>query len=164
MPRPAVSVGGSFTLPVDGTIATPVAPVAAPFVAAPIPLSFDLGDAFPLSAPTGADSYVLESELLSSPSSVSLDYDSMAGDDTSAFPFNSDWPQLDFNDYLNDGDLNVAAHHEQQPQQQSSSCAVADSSFHIPKTQTSSEDSYLQPRPGASLNGCDDGGIAVGVL
>ncbi|KAK0717319.1 hypothetical protein B0T26DRAFT_751393 [Lasiosphaeria miniovina] len=114
-------------------------------------------DAFSMSAPFDSDRYVIESGLLASPNSIDLEYDYMAGDDASAFPFSNDF---DINDFLADD----SASNEQQTQHQSYGCAAADSSFHNPKTEVSSEDPYLQPHSGASPDGCDDGGIAVGVI
>ena len=105
-----------------------------------------------------ADRYVLESGLLSSPNSVDLEYDHLVGNDTSPFF------EFDFNEFITDGDLNPAPGHEQPPQQPLHGRAVADSSLLEPENPNPSEDPYLQPHPGASLDGCDDGGIAVGVL
>jgi transcriptional activator HAC1 len=106
-----------------------------------------------------ADRYLLESGLLSSPNSTDYEYDHLAGDDTTSFPFTTDF---DINDFITDGEPNVAPSNEQQPQHLYGR-SVADSSLFNPETPNPSEDSYLQPHSGASLDGCDDGGLAVGV-
>jgi transcriptional activator HAC1 len=107
-----------------------------------------------------ADRYLLESGLLSSPNSTDYEYDHLAGDDTTPFPFTT---EFDINEFITDGELNVAPSNDQQPQQLYSR-SVADSSLLHPETPNPSEDPYLQPHSGASLDGCDDGGIAVGVI
>lgn len=110
-----------------------------------------------------ADRYVLESGLLSSPHSTDLEYDHLAGDDAAPFPFATNNYDFDFNDFITDGELGVAPGHEQHPP-----CfhgrPVADTSLHNRETPNPSEDPYLQPHSGASLDGCDDGGIAVSVI
>lgn len=110
-----------------------------------------------------ADRYVLESGLLSSPNTSDLEYDHLAGDDTTPFQLSATNYDFDFDDFITDGEHNVAPSHEQQSQHFHSR-TVADSSFLHPKTPHPTEDPYLQPHPGASFNGCDDGGFAVGVL
>ena len=106
-----------------------------------------------------ADRYLLESGLLSSPNSSDYEYDHLAGDDTTPFQFTSDF---DINEFITDSELHVAPCNEQPPQHLYGR-SVAGSSLH-PETPNPSEDPYLQPHSGASLDGCDDGGLAVGVI
>jgi len=122
-----------------------------------LPVSSDLhlDHGFSMSTPLDPDSYVLESGLLSSPHSSDFEYDHLIGDESFTFQ------EFDINDFI--ADDHVAPNTEQQAQHQSYSRAAADSSLFNPETQISSEDPYLQPHSGASLDGCDDGGIAVGV-
>jgi len=142
---------------VAGDVATTVAPGAGLHYATSA-LSFSGFDGgLDLSATLDADRYVHESALLSSPQSFDLEYDHLAGDDTEAL-------SSFFDEFVGPDDFHVAPSNEQQPQQQSFNCAVADSSLHNLETPNSSEDSYLQPQSGASFVGCDDGGIAVGVI
>jgi transcriptional activator HAC1 len=129
-----------------------------------------LGDAFGLSAALDADRYVLESGLLASPDAADLEYDHLACDHDTAFPFpsatsNSNFDLFDFNEFLTD-ELNVLPAAEQQQQQQPSDrCLAAPiSSLLDLENQVTSEDPNLQPPSGASSLGCDDGGIAVGVI
>jgi transcriptional activator HAC1 len=110
-----------------------------------------------------ADRYVLESGLLSSPNSTDYEYDHLAGDDATPFPLPASTYEFDFNDFIADSELNISPSNDQQSQQLQSR-SVTDSSLLHPETPNPSEDPYLQPHSGASLNGCDDGGIAVGVL
>lgn len=109
------------------------------------------------------DRYVLESGLVATPNSSDFEYDHLASDDTTAFQFTTNSYEFDFNEFITDGELNVAPSNEQQPQHLHSR-TVADSSLLNPETPFSSEDPYLQPHSGASLDGCDDGGLAVRVL
>ena len=151
-----MSLGGST--PVVGGVAAIAATGASAVLAAPAAPHFDLDDAFPVSASFDADRYVLESGLLASPNSSDLDYDHLAGDDTSVFPFpqqgsTHNFDLFDINEFLHD-ELNV----------QPTGCAAPDSSLLDPETQISPEDPNQQPHTGASTYGCDDGGIAVGVV
>jgi transcriptional activator HAC1 len=147
--HPAVSVGGSATV-------VGVAAGAAGASTSPISSDVHLDNGFSVSTPVDPDSYVLESGLLSSPNSSDFEYDHFTGDQSFSFAPT----EFDINDFITDDHVPTT---EQQPQHQSYNRAVADSSLFNPETQVSSEDSYLQPHSGASLDGCDDGGIAVGV-
>lgn len=159
--HPAVSVGGSIAFGVDGGVPAAVAPGASSSLAAPDSTQFHLDDAFILRSASDADRYVYESGLLSSPNSSDFEYDHLVGDDALSFQFPTH-NDFDISDFITD-DANVASY-EQHQQHPSHSHAVADSSFFDPETQVSSEDSYLQPHSGASLDGCDDGGLAVSVI
>jgi len=134
-----------------GGVAAGAAGASTSSVSADVHLDHD----FSVSTSVDPDSYVLESGLLSSPNSSDFEYDHFTGDQS--FPFA---PSFDINDFITDDHVPTT---EQQPQHHSYSRAAADSSLFDPETQISSEDSYLQPHSGASLDGCDDGGIAVGV-
>lgn len=159
---PAVSVGGNASI-VAGLAAT-AAPGASSVLAAPIAADFHLNDPFSLSAAIDADSYVLESGLLSSPNSSDFEYDHLAGD--AAFPFpptaatNNNFDLFDINEFLNNDEATTA------PVSSGSGLAANNqpSSVHESEAQITPEDLNLQPRLGASAYGCDDGGIAVGVI
>lgn len=117
-----------------------------------------------MSAAFDADCYVHESGFLASPNSLNLEYDHHSSDDA-AFPF-PPTDLFDINEYLNE-DVNVFStlnEQQQQQQQYPDDCAAADSSLLNPETLNSPEDPILQPHSGASTYGCDDGGIAVGVI
>ncbi|KAJ4298396.1 transcription factor that binds to CRE motif [Collariella sp. IMI 366227] len=101
--------------------------------------------------------------LLSSPNSTDLEYDHLAGDDATPFSYPSSTYDFDFTEFIADGELHIASSNEQQPQHLRGR-SVTDASLLFPETPNPSEDPYLQPHSGASLDGCDDGGIAVGVL
>jgi transcriptional activator HAC1 len=124
---------------------------------------FSLSAAFGLSAAVDADRYVLESSLLASPDSSTLDDDYMAGDSAACFtnPLPSDY-DFDINDFLTD-DANHAAYDIVA----ASNYAAADHELELEmrdlETQISSDHPIQQPQSGASSYGCDDGGIAVGV-
>ncbi|KAK5999107.1 Transcriptional activator hac1 [Cladobotryum mycophilum] len=121
---------------------------------------FSLGDSFSLPASFNADRYVLESELLASPNSSTLDDDYMVGDSSTSFSHQPDFDLFDINDFLND-DANNAAN----DLMATSDTAPADHGFDLeftdPETQVSSEYLNQQPQLGASSHGCDAGGIAV---
>ena len=159
---PAVSVGGNAAI-VAGLAAT-AAPGASSVLAAPIAADFHLNDPFSLSAAIDADSYVLESGLLSSPNSSDFEYDHLAGD--AAFPFpptaatNNNFDLFDINEFLNNDEATTA------PVSSGSGLAANNqpSPVHESEAQITPEDLNLQPRLGASAYGCDDGGIAVGVI
>ncbi|KXX78460.1 Transcriptional activator hac1 [Madurella mycetomatis] len=126
----------------------------------PVPAGLSLGDSFGMPEANDTDRYVLESGLVATPNSSDFEYDHLAGDDSAAFQFTTNSYEFDFNEFITDGELNVAPSNEQQPQHLHSR-NVADSSLLNPETPFSSEDPYLQPHSGASLDGCDDGGLAV---
>jgi len=170
--HPAVSVGGSLAFPVAGAVPEAgLVPGAGSAPPAPLPVDVHPDSGFSLSAAVDADRYLYESELLSSPNSSDLDYDHLVGDDSTNY-FSA---EFNINDYLfettdatNNSGLPLAqsaTNNLEQPQQHHFfGCAVADSSLLDLETQVSQEDSYLQPQPGASLVGCDAGGLAVGIL
>jgi len=165
-----VSVGGGAGFGLAQALSAVAGPSAGPSTPAPAPAGLHIDASFGVPEALDADRYVLESGLLSSPNSADFEYDHLAGDDTSSFPFPTANFDFDFNDFITtDGEQQpVAPSGEQQqqlPQQHLRGRSVADSSSLLNlETPNPSEDPYLQPHPGASLDGCDDGGIAVGVL
>ncbi|KAK3185615.1 transcription factor that binds to CRE motif [Lecanicillium sp. MT-2017a] len=116
---------------------------------------FSLGDSFGLSTAADTDRYVLESGLLASPNSSTVDDDYLAGDSAAGFEL------FDINDFLHD-----EANHVASDIMAASNYAAAehglDFKVHDSETQVSSENPLQQPQSGASSLGCDDGGIAVG--
>ncbi|KAK1252304.1 hypothetical protein MKX08_003491 [Trichoderma sp. CBMAI-0020] len=111
------------------------------------------------SALLSAYRYVLESGLLASPNSSTLDDDYLAGDSAACFQDQPPYDFFDINDFLNDDANNVASDIVA-----ASNYAAADHELdleiHDPETQISSDYPIQQPQSGASSFGCDDGGIA----
>ncbi|KAL7928989.1 transcriptional activator HAC1 [Trichoderma chlorosporum] len=124
---------------------------------------FSLGAAFGLSTAADADRYVLESSLLASPDSSTLDDDYLAGDSATCFTNSlpSDY-DFDINDFLTD-DANHAAYDIVAARNYAAADHELDLEIHDLETQISSDHPIQQPQSGASSSGCDDGGIAVGV-
>ncbi|UKZ47830.1 transcription factor that binds to CRE motif [Trichoderma virens] len=124
---------------------------------------FSLGAAFGLSTALDADRYVLESSLLASPDSTTLDDDYMVGDSATCFtnPLPSDY-DFDINDFLTD-DANHAAYDIVAASNYAAADHELDLEIHDLETQISSDHPIQQPQLGASSSGCDAGGIAVGV-
>jgi transcriptional activator HAC1 len=119
--------------------------------------AFSLGNSDLLPTSLGADRYVLENGYLSSSDSSIIGDDNMVGD-APAFNLNDDF---DISLWLNDDSA-----------MSSESMATSDFAAAIqglepkiyePENQVSSENPIQQPHPGASTQGCDVGGIAVGV-
>lgn len=98
--RPAVSVGGEA--PVVPGLATLDAASLGLAAAASDDVAFSLGDSFGLSAAIDTDRYVLESGLLSSPNSSTLDDDYLVGDAASGFTHQPDFDLFDIDDFLID--------------------------------------------------------------
>ncbi|KAL6858277.1 transcription factor that binds to CRE motif [Amphichorda felina] len=99
-------------------------------------------DTFYMSAPPDADRNVLERSIFDSPQPSSLDDDYQAGDFTDFAPF-------DVDDWIN-GDSTADL------------LGIEPEGFHS-ESQAPQEDSFQQPELGASSNGCDVRGLAVGV-
>ncbi|RFU75512.1 transcriptional activator hac1 [Trichoderma arundinaceum] len=120
---------------------------------------FSIGGSFGLSAALDADRYVLESGLLASPNSSTIDDDYLVGDSAAGFSDQPDFDLFDINDFLTDDANNVASDIVA-----ASNYAAADHELdleiHDPETQISSDYPIQQPQSGASSLGCDDGGIA----
>lgn len=124
--------------------------------------AFSLSDSFGLSAAIDTDRYVLESGLLSSPHPSITDDDYLAGDSGADLSNRSSFELFNMDDFVSDEANNVAS-----DIMAASDYAAADhgldSTVHDFEVQIPYEHSCLQPQSGASLVGCDDGGIAVGV-
>ncbi|POR36365.1 Transcriptional activator HAC1 [Tolypocladium paradoxum] len=71
--------------------------------------AFGLGDAFGLSAALDSDRYVLESGLLASPNSSTLDDDYLASDSAASFSDQSAFDLFNIDDFLNDEANHVAS-------------------------------------------------------
>ncbi|EHK22773.1 transcriptional activator HAC1 [Trichoderma virens Gv29-8] len=158
--RPAVSIGGDAPVPVfshSSANCLGLDPVHQDDV------PFSLGAAFGLSTALDADRYVLESSLLASPDSTTLDDDYMVGDSATCFtnPLPSDY-DFDINDFLTD-DANHAAYDIVAASNYAAADHELDLEIHDLETQISSDHPIQQPQLGASSSGCDAGGIAVGV-
>lgn len=97
---------------------------------------------FDLSAAYDADRFVIESGLISSDHSVDLENDHLGSDATKEFD-----------------DIMQFLTHGTEP---SNTLADLGNPFADPENPFSSEAFNLQPESGASTQGCDDGGIAVG--
>jgi len=157
-----VSVGGSTSsVAAYGLGATDAALALPDSVLAPSAL-----DHFGVSAATPTGGYVDESGLLASPDASHFEYDHLVRDDAAAyFPGGSHYDNFDLTEFLTD-DINLPNSGERHQQQQhgSDNRAAAGLSFPDLATKESSADPFLQPPSGASLEGCDVGGIAVSGL
>jgi transcriptional activator HAC1 len=122
-------------------------------------------DTFGVSASTPTGGYVDESGLLASPDASHFEYDHLVRDDSAAYyPGGSQYDHFDITEFLTD-DINLSSTGERQQQQHGpSDRAGAGLSLPDFATTESSADPFLQPPSGASLEGCDVGGIAVGGL
>ncbi|OBS24092.1 hypothetical protein FPOA_04640 [Fusarium poae] len=119
--------------------------------------AFSLGNSDLLPTSLDADRYVLENGYLSSSDSSIIGDDNMVGD-APAFNLNDDF---DISLWLND-DSAIS------PESMATSDFAAaiqglEPKIYEPENQVSSENPIQQPHPGASTQGCDVGGIAVGV-
>ncbi|KAK4071091.1 transcriptional regulator family: bZIP [Trichoderma aggressivum f. europaeum] len=123
------------------------------------PAEMFLGSAFGLSTALDADRYVLESSLLASPNSSTLDDDYMAGDSATCFTNPLSDYDFDINDFLTD-DANHAAYDIVAARNYAAADHELDLEIHDLETQISSDYPIQQPQSGASSLGCDDGGIA----
>lgn len=71
--------------------------------------AFSLGDSFGLSAAIDTDRYVLESGLLASPNSSTLDDDYLVGDSAAGLSTQSAFDLFNIDDFLNDEANHVAS-------------------------------------------------------
>ncbi|KAK7750056.1 transcription factor that binds to CRE motif [Diatrype stigma] len=115
-----------------------------------------LGDAFGVPASLDLDRWGLENQLSPSADPLNFEYDHMAGDATPQFQ------DFDFEQFLSTDDSGAA------PGASAGSDSIAQepeftSSLFDSETQIPSEAFNQQPHTGASLDGCDDGVLAVGV-
>ncbi|KAF5018686.1 hypothetical protein F66182_9332 [Fusarium sp. NRRL 66182] len=118
--------------------------------------AFSLGDNYCLSAAIDADLAVLESGYVSSP------YSSAIGDDhlvshTPTYGLNDDF---DISIFLHDNDTSTES---TAPGNFAAAIHGLEPKVHEPATPHPSENSSMQPLPGASPSGCDVGGFAVGI-
>ncbi|KAG6003952.1 hypothetical protein E4U21_001579 [Claviceps maximensis] len=124
--------------------------------------AFSLNDSFGMSTPIGPDRYVLESGLLASPHPIVTDDDYLVGDSATGFSNQSSFELFNMDDFVSDEANNVAsdimAASNYAAADHSIESTIQDFEIHIPY-----EHPCLQPQSGASLVGCDDGGLAVGV-
>jgi len=124
--------------------------------AAPSAVDRLLGDALVLPSSFDLDSWGVENQLSPSADPVNFEYDHLASDSSPQFQ------EFDFEQFLSSDDSGAApgatAANGSVAQEPESTFSLFDS-----ETQVSSETFNQQPHPGASLNGCDDGVIAVGV-
>jgi transcriptional activator HAC1 len=121
----------------------------------PNDFQFSLGDSLSLPTAADADRYVLESGLLSSPDSSTLDDDHLVGDAAPSF--------FDINDFITDEAGFAASEFMAASDDSSAADHWLGQQVYDFETQVSSENPIQQPQSGASSLGCDDGGIAVGV-
>ncbi|KAH8169310.1 transcriptional activator hac1 [Sarocladium implicatum] len=120
----------------------------------PYDFKFSLGDSVSMPTAADADRYVLESGLLASPDSSTLDDDHLVGDSAPSF--------FDINDFITD-EAGFAASELMAASDSSAADHWLGQQVYDFETQVSSENPIQQPQSGASSFGCDDGGIAVGV-
>ncbi|KID94505.1 Transcriptional activator hac1, partial [Metarhizium majus ARSEF 297] len=106
--QPAVSQVGEGAQVVPGLADSDVA-LLGMGSAAPDDAAFSLGDSFGLSKASDTDRYVLESGLLASPSSTTLDDDYLAGDFATGFSGQSTFDPFNIDDFLNDEANHVAS-------------------------------------------------------
>ncbi|KAG6127098.1 hypothetical protein E4U50_003458 [Claviceps purpurea] len=122
----------------------------------------NLGHPFGLSAAIDTDRRILESGLLASPDPSVAGDDYLAGDCTADLSSPSHFEFFNMDDFVSDEANNVVS-----DIMAASDYVAADHGFeptvHDFETQVPFEHSCLQPQSGASLIGCDDGGLAVSV-
>ncbi|CCE27174.1 uncharacterized protein CPUR_00646 [Claviceps purpurea 20.1] len=126
------------------------------------PAEMFLGHPFGLSAAIDTDRRILESGLLASPDPSVAGDDYLAGDCTADLSSPSHFEFFNMDDFVSDEANNVVS-----DIMAASDYVAADHGFeptvHDFETQVPFEHSCLQPQSGASLIGCDDGGLAVSV-
>ena len=139
----------------DG-LASGVAAGAVSLSAAPSAVDRLLGDAFGMPASLDLDRWGAENQLSPSADPLNFEYDHLVGDATPQFQ------EFDFEQFLSTDDSGAApgasVGGDVVAQEPESTFSLFDSETQVP-TETFNQ----QPHPGASLNGCDDGVIAVGV-
>lgn len=124
--------------------------------AAPSAVDRLLGDAFGMPASLDLDRWGTENQLSPSADPLNFEYDHLVGDATPQFQ------EFDFEQFLSTDDSGAAsgatAGGDSVAQEPEFTSSLFDSETQIP-----SEAFNQQPHTGASLDGCDDGVIAVGV-
>ncbi|GKU02842.1 transcription factor [Fusarium langsethiae] len=119
--------------------------------------AFSLGNSDLLPTSLDADRYVLENGYLSSSDSSIIGDDNMVGD-APAFNLNDDF---DISLWLNDD--SAISSESMATSDFAAAIQGLEPKIYEPENQVSSENPIQQPHPGASTQGCDVGGIAVGV-
>ncbi|KAH6992717.1 hypothetical protein EDB82DRAFT_554728 [Fusarium venenatum] len=119
--------------------------------------AFSLGNSDLLPTSLDADRYVLENGYLSSSDSSIIGDDNLVGD-TPAFNLNDDF---DISLWLNDD--SAISSESMATSDFAAAIQGLEPKIYEPENQVSSENPIQQPHPGASTQGCDVGGIAVGV-
>ncbi|KAG6998584.1 transcription factor that binds to CRE motif [Fusarium oxysporum] len=114
-----------------------------------------------LSTSIDTDRYLIESGHLSSPFSSATD-EPYLDFDTSPFNLDNSFNDELYNTFINDTDNGITAE-LQKPTDDAAAILSDEFRFYELENQVSSENPIQQPLPGASSNGCDVGGIAVGV-
>jgi transcriptional activator HAC1 len=152
--HPAVSVGGGAGS-ISGLAEVNIASLGSSTFNDDV---FGFGHSFGLSSTFDADRLIHESELFSSPNSTSFGDDYLDRNDTPRFT--EDVP-FDISDFLTD-DGNGAADVMAASNKAAAEHGLDFSLFNT-ETQVSSENPFQQPQSGASTDGCDDGGLAVGL-
>ncbi|RGP64728.1 transcriptional activator hac1 [Fusarium longipes] len=119
--------------------------------------AFSLGNSDLLPTSLDADRYVLENGYLSSSDSSIIGDDNMVGD-APAFNLNDDF---DISLWLNDD--SAISSESMATSDFAAAIQGLEPKMYEPENQVSAENPIQQPHPGASSQGCDVGGIAVGV-
>ncbi|PCD33523.1 hypothetical protein AU210_009747 [Fusarium oxysporum f. sp. radicis-cucumerinum] len=122
---------------------------------------FSCGGSEFLSTSLDTDRYLIESGHLSSPFSSATD-EPYLDFDTSPFNLDNSFNDELYNTFINDTDNGITAE-LQKPTDDAAAILSDEFRFYELENQVSSENPIQQPLPGASSNGCDVGGIAVGV-
>ncbi|KAF6521526.1 hypothetical protein HZS61_015784 [Fusarium oxysporum f. sp. conglutinans] len=122
---------------------------------------FSCGGSEFLSTSIDTDRYLIESGHLSSPFSSATD-EPYLDFDTSPFNLDNSFNDELYNTFINDTDNGITAE-LQKPTDDAAAILSDEFRFYELENQVSSENPIQQPLPGASSNGCDVGGIAVGV-
>jgi len=122
---------------------------------------FSCGGSEFLSTSLDTDRYLIESGHLSSPFSSATD-EPYLDFDTSPFNLDNSFNDELYNTFINDTDNGITAE-LQKPTDDAAAILSDEFRFYELENQVSSENPIQQPLPGASSNGCDVAGIAVGV-
>jgi len=123
---------------------------------------FSCGGSEFLSTSLDTDRYLIENGHFSSPYSSATD-EPCLDFDTSAFNLDNSFnDEFEYSTFFNDTANGITAE-LQKPTDDAAAILSDELRFHELENQVPSENPIQQPLPGASSNGCDVGGIAVGV-
>ncbi|KAH7169242.1 hypothetical protein DER46DRAFT_553557 [Fusarium sp. MPI-SDFR-AT-0072] len=122
---------------------------------------FSCGGSEFLSTSLDTDRYLIESGHLSSPFSSATD-EPYLDFDTSPFNLDNSFNDELYNTFIHDTDNGITTE-LQKPTDDAAAILSDEFRFYELENQVPSENPIQQPLPGASSNGCDVGGIAVGV-